>query len=216
VAERWSEPLGKILPESDSEAISALRAAIELLAEGLSSRSGWQGEARVGEVVGGLRGELARLTELMADQARSVKENTLAVIENSAVRLQEAKSSKGGSILDKILSFLGGGLPIVNLIRGVVGSTERGGGVVQVPTYARPTPLTIEMSTGLPGTTGGMQSPWYRLSGDVGNERRSLGVTIQVQALDSKSFLDHSDEIARAVERALLRSHRLRDVLLEL
>ena len=41
-------------------------------------------------------------------------------------------------------------------------------------------------------------------------------VEIHVQAMDSRSFLDHSDEIARAVQSAMLRSHSLNDVIADL
>ena len=41
-------------------------------------------------------------------------------------------------------------------------------------------------------------------------------VTVNVQAMDSKSFLDHSDDIARAVKQAILSSHSLNDVLSEI
>ncbi len=41
-------------------------------------------------------------------------------------------------------------------------------------------------------------------------------VTVQVQAIDSRSFLDHSDEIARAVREAILNAHSLGDVVSEL
>jgi hypothetical protein len=41
-------------------------------------------------------------------------------------------------------------------------------------------------------------------------------VTIQVQAMDSRSFLDHSTEIARAVREAMLNMHSLNDVVSEL
>lgn len=41
-------------------------------------------------------------------------------------------------------------------------------------------------------------------------------VTIQVQAMDSRSFLDHSDQIALAVRQAMLNSHSLNDVVSEL
>ena len=41
-------------------------------------------------------------------------------------------------------------------------------------------------------------------------------VQINVQAMDSRSFLDHSDEIARAVREAMLHSHSLNDVVSEL
>ena len=38
-------------------------------------------------------------------------------------------------------------------------------------------------------------------------------VTIQVQAMDSRSFLDHSAEIAQAVREAMLNMHSLNDVV---
>lgn len=41
-------------------------------------------------------------------------------------------------------------------------------------------------------------------------------ISIQVSAIDSRSFLDHSEEIADAVRQALLNSHRLTNVLTEL
>ena len=41
-------------------------------------------------------------------------------------------------------------------------------------------------------------------------------MTVQVNALDSRSFLDHSDEIASALKPALLNSNSVTDVLSEL
>lgn len=41
-------------------------------------------------------------------------------------------------------------------------------------------------------------------------------VLVNVQAMDSRSFLDHSDDIARAVRDAMLRSHALNDVVAEI
>jgi hypothetical protein len=41
-------------------------------------------------------------------------------------------------------------------------------------------------------------------------------ISVNVQAMDSRSFLDHSDEIARAVRDAMLRSHSLNDVVAEI
>lgn len=50
----------------------------------------------------------------------------------------------------------------------------------------------------------------------LGEEGRTTPpVTIQVQALDTRSFLDHRDEIAAAVRQALLESHSLGDILNE-
>ena len=40
-------------------------------------------------------------------------------------------------------------------------------------------------------------------------------ITVQVQAMDSQSFLDHSDDIALAVRQAMLQSTVLNDVIRE-
>lgn len=50
-----------------------------------------------------------------------------------------------------------------------------------------------------------------RLLGNEGADPRQ--VVIQVQAMDSRSFLDHRDEIASAVKQALMESHGLGTVL---
>jgi hypothetical protein len=39
---------------------------------------------------------------------------------------------------------------------------------------------------------------------------------VQVQAIDSQSFLDHSDEIARAVRQAMLNMNSINDVVTDL
>ncbi len=43
----------------------------------------------------------------------------------------------------------------------------------------------------------------------------STPVVVQVQTIDSRSFLDHREEIASAVKQALLESHGLGDVMRE-
>jgi hypothetical protein len=40
-------------------------------------------------------------------------------------------------------------------------------------------------------------------------------ITVQVQAMDSRSFLDHSNDIALAVRQAMLESNVLNDVVRE-
>jgi hypothetical protein len=55
--------------------------------------------------------------------------------------------------------------------------------------------------------------------GSAGSPAMSTAVnniTVQVNAIDSRSFLDHSDDIARAVRDAMLHSHALNDVVNDL
>jgi hypothetical protein len=44
----------------------------------------------------------------------------------------------------------------------------------------------------------------------------SQQITVQVQAMDSRSFMDHSQEIAQAVRDAMLNMHALNDVISDL
>jgi hypothetical protein len=41
-------------------------------------------------------------------------------------------------------------------------------------------------------------------------------IVVQVQAMDSQSFLDHSHDIAQAVRQAMLNSHPVNDVIMDL
>lgn len=52
-----------------------------------------------------------------------------------------------------------------------------------------------------------------------GSERavtRPTHIEVNINALDSRSFMDHSDEIARAVRDAMLRSHSINDIVSEI
>jgi hypothetical protein len=59
------------------------------------------------------------------------------------------------------------------------------------------------------GGSGGMQS-----GGAVTTSPQQI--TVQVNAMDSQSFLDHSQDIARAVRQAMLNSNSLNDVVSDL
>jgi hypothetical protein len=86
---------------------------------------------------------------------------------------------------------------------------------------AAPTPFTlpapVQYQAGLTGGPGGQIGPVdYGQSGQARpqNQNSNQQVTIQVNAMDSQSFLDHSDDIANAVKAAILNSSSLNDVLL--
>ena len=50
-------------------------------------------------------------------------------------------------------------------------------------------------------------------SGESGTAQQ---ITVQVQAMDSQSFLDHSDDIAQAVRQAMLNMNSINDVITNL
>ena len=63
------------------------------------------------------------------------------------------------------------------------------------------------------------QSSWETrpaAGGNISGGGAATQITVQVQAMDSRSFLDHSEEIAQAVRQAMLNSHGINDVITEL
>lgn len=96
-----------------------------------------------------------------------------------------------------------------------------------LPVYSEPAPVREDLA--LPGYGGasglvpvsyrgdGLPRPAAAVSQPGASGTAPAGnVTIQVQTMDSRSFLDNSDQIARAVREAMLNSHSLNDVIGEM
>jgi hypothetical protein len=143
-------------------------------------------------------------------------------------------TSSDGSTAESIATtVLESGLGMVPLIVGLLGLF--GGGGTPAPTlekYAMPERQYFEGADtgsdisgadydqmGMPraysvapdGTgaqTGGTASPGSGSSG-----AGAAQITVNVQAMDSQSFLDHSNEIAQAVRAAMLNSNSINDVV---
>jgi hypothetical protein len=152
-------------------------------------------------------------------------------------------SGSGGSTAESIVStVLESGLGMVPLVVGLLGLFEGGGTPAPtLEKYAMPerqyfegadtgsdvsdadydqmgmprtysaaptgssAPASGTASTG--GTAGGSGVP----SGPSGGG--AAQITVNVQAMDSQSFLDHSNEIAQAVRAAMLNSNSINDVV---
>ena len=148
-------------------------------------------------------------------------------------------TSSGGSTAESIAStVLESGLGMVPLIVGLLGLFEGGG--TPAPTlekYAMPERQYFEGADtgsdtsdadydqmGMPRTysaapdgttaqTGGTASPGSTSSGSAASGGGAAQITVNVQAMDSQSFLDHSNEIAQAVRAAMLNSNSINDVV---
>jgi hypothetical protein len=76
--------------------------------------------------------------------------------------------------------------------------------------------LGLQSSSGVTGAFDFDQAGTPRVSSAASQVKEGAApIVIQVQTIDSRSFLDHSNEIASAVRQALLNSHPLGDVLAE-
>lgn len=114
-----------------------------------------------------------------------------------------------------VLSFLASGLA-GSLLGFLSGSDAPDSPSPRVP-FAPPPPIAVEAGI---GTTGRAAPLDYSYDGSPRTIPANApppvpSVVVNVQAMDSRSFLDHSDDIARAVREALLNSHPLGGYLAE-
>lgn len=151
-------------------------------------------------------------------QAQVTAANTLAVAQGGTAKSSWGTGSTLGAIGSVASSFLGGG--IVPLISGLI-DLFSGGGSDAPPAlsrYAPPASLSFSAANGpLDSFESGLQGVSYDQSGHPratgGGSPAPQAITIQVQAMDSQSFLDHSQDIASAVRQAMLNMHPLNDVI---
>ncbi|MCZ2075103.1 MAG: hypothetical protein LC130_08895 [Bryobacterales bacterium] len=206
-------------------------ADLSQIAGGLLPRSG----ENLAESLTAVTKSLDGLAAMAQAQSDAVGSNTNAVLQNTA-----AQSSGGAkntlSTIGKFASgILGSGLGLLPAFSAI--SKLFGGGSEEsqpaLVTYSAPPSLHIDAvnPSGAARTDG-----WLGL-GSGSTERRNTAtsasttlepsptelkaaaspqITIQVQAMDSRSFMDHSGDIARAVREAMLNMHALNDVVTDL
>ncbi len=160
---------------------------------------------------------LEQLRNAAQRQADVVEENTEAVKENTTAR-PGALAGFAADALRTAGRLLGGGFALSPIFSGLLGLFGGGNSEPAAPLlrYVPPTPLRLQGA--VPQTAG---DPIFGVDHDqTGLPRRALPpptqVSIQIQAIDSRSFIEHRDEIARAVREALLNAHGLNDVMAEL
>jgi hypothetical protein len=171
-----------------------------------------------GEQVSQLGKGIADLRAVQQTHLDTTAANTLALLQNTI-----AKASGGGSVAGTITSFassfLGGGGLLSPILSGIL-SLFGGGGAKAAPAPLVPfqLPASIQYQGGV--TANGQVSAVDYGQGGAPRVVQSTApapqVNIQVSAMDSRSFLDHSDEIARAVREAILHSSPLNDAIAEL
>lgn len=151
-------------------------------------------------------------------------EVTPHVVTEQLVKSVTASATDMGSVAKNVESTtnrLSGPLGFLATLNPIVAGIAKlfgGGGkqeLPELPKFERPESLRIQA-----GFTE--RDDWQVSSVDryADGTARSLSaqshpspVVVQVQAMDSRSFLDHRDEIAAAVRQALLESHSLGDVM---
>lgn len=159
-------------------------------------------------------GNLAPASQL---QVQALIANTQAVTQNTSAH----DTSSVLATLEQVASGLtGGALSLSPILSGLLHLF--GGGTSSTPPplvkFSLPPAIAFQAAN-VPGAqTSGVdfsQSGTPRVIGSA-PPSASQQITIQVQAMDSRSFMDHSQDIAAAVREAMLNMHALNDVISDL
>lgn len=170
----------------------------------------------LGEALTELTRNLGNLVPAGQLQAEALLANTQAIVQNTT-----AHGGGAASTVSQVVSTLTGGLlgGLSPILSGVMSLFGGGGSNTPTPltTYIPPPSIQFQAANG-PGSA--VEGADYGQSGApraISNTPQSMPqITVQVQAMDSRSFLDHSQEIATAVREAVLNMHSLNDVISDL
>lgn len=161
--------------------------------------------------------QITALASVQQTQVSATQDNTQALSQNTA-----AKGSGGTSVAETIggvaSTVLGGGSLLSPIIGGLLSAFGSNSTPAVAPTgFTLPGP--VQYDSGIVGSSPGEVSPVNFTQGGTPRPQSAPAapqINIQVNAMDSQSFLDHSDDIATAVKAALLNSHSLSDVISDL
>lgn len=171
---------------------------------------------------------LAQTTQVINAQTQATAANTEAVSQDTQVK----RSGSGGNSLTDVVStvgkFLGGGLslmPLVSMFSSLFGGDQSQSAPTLLP-YVVPPALHLQATNnygdvvygedGLPRASNSLNASSTFKPGGTPAPASGPQITVQVQAIDSRSFLDHSDAIAQAVRNAMLNMNSINDVVNDL
>jgi hypothetical protein len=164
----------------------------------------------------GLIDALGQATQVIDSQTQATAANTDALAQSSQAKSSSGSGGSASDVLGTASSVLGGGLSLMPLVS--LFSSLFGGGQSQQP--APLVPFSLPPSLNLESTTNNQDVVWGEngLPRSAGSSGSNAGqqITVQVQAMDSQSFLDHSDDIAQAVRQAMLNMNSINDVITSL
>jgi hypothetical protein len=166
------------------------------------------GGAGSGTGLGSLLGDLGSSSASTGLLSQALTGNVGGVLQSSPLLsggLGSALTGGGG---------IGGGLlglsPILAGLRALFGGSSQPA-LPELTKYGAPDSLSVSLGLGDGGRSFGAVS-----YGQGGAPRLAPSITVNVNAIDSQSFSDHSDAIARVVREAMLNSGALTDVVGEI
>jgi hypothetical protein len=152
--------------------------------------------------------QIAQLQSAYQQQASLITANTQAIQGNTSAQSGHSALSTAGGVASSLLG--GGGLGLLSpLISGIASLFGGSSTPTPLPIYTPPPPVAISgtLNSAAPNT-----APSAAGSNQAGPTR----VTVNVNAMDSQSFMDHSNDIANAVREAMLNMHPINGVVASL
>ena len=169
---------------------------------------------------GGFGDTLTELTRNLRNLVPTSQLQAEALLANTQAITQSTTGRGSGSVemIGKVASTLTGGLlgGLSPILSGVM--SLFGGGASSTPTplttYIPPPNLHFQVANGPGPAVLGVDYGQSGAPRAVSSTPQSIPqITVQVQAMDSRSFIDHSHDIATAVREAVLNMHSLNDVI---
>jgi hypothetical protein len=165
--------------------------------------------------------QIAQLQSAYQAQASLIAANTQAVHGNTSAQ----GSHSAGSVAGGIASSLFGGLGLLSpLISGIASLFGGNSTPAPLPVYQAPSRVAINatLNSATPGSAS-VNSVSGQSAQNGGTSSQSASgsltapaapqVTVNVTAMDSQSFMDHSTDIANAVREAMLNMHPINGVV---
>lgn len=184
---------------------------------GVSASSQQSSNTEMTQQISSLVSQISGLNSTEQAAITAIQGNTQAVAQNTSSQGSgRSVASQAGGIAE---SLFGGALSLSPILSGIMSLFSGGGGGLATPVMPFRLSAPVQYQAGVSGSSGGLAGP---VSYGAGGQPRAQAVpqpsavTVQVNAIDSQSFLDHSDEIANAVRTALLNSNALGDVISDL
>lgn len=201
---------GSVGPVAAGPAAGGSGGGLEV-ASGSASSTSQESTSQMTEQMSSLVEQITGLNSTEQSAINAIQGNTQAVTQSTSTK--GSGTSTASQVGGAAESLFGGALsPILSGILSLFGGGSSAPSTQMTP-FMLPSP--VQYQAGL--TSSGSIAPVSNAQGGQPRaQSSSTQVTVQVSAMDSQSFLDHSDDIANAVKTALLNSNSLGDVIADL
>ncbi|HEX4133651.1 MAG TPA: hypothetical protein VHY84_03440 [Bryobacteraceae bacterium] len=148
--------------------------------------------------------QISQLQAAYQQQASLIQANTQAIQGNTSAQSGHSALSAAGSAASGLLGGFGLLSPLISGIAGLFGGSSA---PKPLPIYVPPAPVAI---------SGMLNSAAPNATPASGSSAAAPQVTVNVNAMDSQSFMDRSTDIANAVREAMLNMHPINGVVASL